>query len=107
VSTSWLKPPCPSPRRIDTEPSPWLATAKSSLPSALKSAVSNPCGIVPTLTEDEGVAGNEVVNSRAATGTYVTLDLPPPGRGTEDQHGTETHGGHESVRHCRSQMLRT
>src|SRR5262249_25190263 len=73
-----VKVPSPLPRRIETVLLPLLATARSSLPSPLKSARTTPLGELPTLISDLlKLGGPPLVISKT-----TMLELPPPGVGS-------------------------
>ena len=51
-----LNPPSESPSKIEIVLSPWFATAKSRLPSPLKSAITTALGFVPTVNGEPTAA---------------------------------------------------
>src|SRR6266480_3940047 len=70
-----VKPPLPSPLKTEMELSPLLATAKSRLPSPLKSASATALGFVPTANGDPAASVKVPSPFPSSTATLFDVEL--------------------------------
>src|SRR5260370_6714380 len=70
-----VNPPLPSPWKTEIELSPLFATAKSKLPSPLKSAITMPLGSLPVANGDPAASANVPSPLPRSTDTVFELEL--------------------------------